>query len=149
MLPRKRVGKPQDLDAALLMLCANESHFINGAVIGGRRLRRLSGRSAACPCVAVLTPLEARVLAVLVEKQATVPDTYPLSLNALVAGCNQKTARDPVMEPARPRCCRHRRPEGALSLVFEGSGSRVTRYEHNCGARAGRARRRPWRCWPC
>jgi NAD(P)-dependent dehydrogenase (short-subunit alcohol dehydrogenase family) len=33
MLPRKRVGLPQDLDTALLMLCANESHFINGAVI--------------------------------------------------------------------------------------------------------------------
>ncbi len=44
-----------------------------------------------------LTPLEARVLGVLVEKQHTVPDTYPLSLNALVAGCNQKTARDPVI----------------------------------------------------
>ena len=45
-----------------------------------------------------LTPLEVRVLGVLVEKQHTVPDTYPLSLNALVAGCNQKTARLPVME---------------------------------------------------
>jgi NAD(P)-dependent dehydrogenase (short-subunit alcohol dehydrogenase family) len=33
MLPRKRVGKPQDLDAVLMMLCANESHFVNGAVI--------------------------------------------------------------------------------------------------------------------
>jgi uncharacterized protein YceH (UPF0502 family) len=51
-----------------------------------------------------LTPLEARVLAVLVEKQATVPDTYPLSLNSLVAGCNQKTARDPVINAARPTC---------------------------------------------
>ena len=37
----------------------------------------------------VLTPLEIRVLGVLVEKQHTTPDTYPLSLNALVAGCNQ------------------------------------------------------------
>ncbi len=45
-----------------------------------------------------LTPLEARVLGVLVEKQHTVPDTYPLSLNSLVAGCNQKTARVPVIE---------------------------------------------------
>lgn len=44
-----------------------------------------------------LTPLEARILGVLVEKQHTVPDTYPLSLNALTAGCNQKTARSPVM----------------------------------------------------
>ncbi len=33
MLPRKRVGQPQDLDAALMMLCANESHFVNGAVV--------------------------------------------------------------------------------------------------------------------
>ena len=33
MLPRKRVGAPQDLDAVLMMLCANESHFVNGAVI--------------------------------------------------------------------------------------------------------------------
>ena len=49
-----------------------------------------------------LTPLEARVLGVLVEKQRTVPDTYPLSLNALTAGCNQKTARFPVMS-ATPR----------------------------------------------
>ena len=45
-----------------------------------------------------LSLLEARVLGVLVEKQATVPDTYPLSLNALVARCNQKTARVPVIE---------------------------------------------------
>ena len=44
-----------------------------------------------------LTPIEARVLGVLVEKQHTVPDTYPLSLNATTAGCNQKTARSPVM----------------------------------------------------
>ena len=33
MLPRKRIGQPQDLDSVLMMLCANESHFINGAVI--------------------------------------------------------------------------------------------------------------------
>ena len=45
----------------------------------------------------VLTPLQARVLGVLVEKQRTVPDTYPLSLNALVSGCNQKSSRDPAM----------------------------------------------------
>ena len=44
-----------------------------------------------------LSLLEARVLGVLVEKAHTVPDSYPLSLNALVAGCNQKTARDPVI----------------------------------------------------
>ncbi|MFL6664006.1 MAG: DUF480 domain-containing protein, partial [Rhizobacter sp.] len=44
-----------------------------------------------------LALLEARALCVLVEKAHTVPDSYPLSLNSLVAGCNQKTARDPVI----------------------------------------------------
>ncbi len=45
-----------------------------------------------------LSLLETRVLGVLVEKRHTVPDTYPLTLNALVSGCNQKTSRDPVIE---------------------------------------------------
>lgn len=78
-----------------------------------------------------LTPLEARVLGVLVEKQATVPDTYPLSLNALVAGCNQKTARDPVMAATDAEVLVAADALKALSLVFESSGSRVSRYEHN------------------
>jgi len=80
-----------------------------------------------------LTPLEARVLAVLVEKQATVPDTYPLSLNALVAGCNQKTARSPVIEAADDDVLSALDGLKALSLVFEVSGARVVRYEHNMG----------------
>ncbi|HNT40537.1 MAG TPA: YceH family protein [Rubrivivax sp.] len=80
-----------------------------------------------------LTPLEARVLAVLVEKQATVPDTYPLSLNALVAGCNQKTARDPVMETREAEVAAAIDELKALSLVVEVSGARVLRYEHNMG----------------
>lgn len=78
-----------------------------------------------------LTPLEARVLGVLVEKQATVPDTYPLSLNALVAGCNQKTARDPVINATESEVMAAVDGLKSLSLVFEGSSSRVTRYEHN------------------
>ena len=45
-----------------------------------------------------LSLLETRVLGVLAEKQHTVPDTYPLTLNALVAGCNQKTSRHPILE---------------------------------------------------
>jgi len=78
-----------------------------------------------------LTPIEARVLGVLVEKQATVPDTYPLSLNALVAGCNQKTARDPVMAVSEAEVLLALDALRADSLVIESSGSRVTRYEHN------------------
>jgi len=78
-----------------------------------------------------LTAIEARVLGVLVEKQATVPDTYPLSLNALTAGCNQKTARDPVMNVGDAEALQALDSLRAANLVVESSGSRVSRYEHN------------------
>ena len=78
-----------------------------------------------------LTPLEARVLGVLIEKHATVPDTYPLSLNTLVAGCNQKTARDPVLNASDADVLAALDGLKSQSLAFEGSSSRVTRYEHN------------------
>jgi hypothetical protein len=84
-----------------------------------------------------LTLLEARVLGVLVEKQATVPDTYPLSLNALVAGCNQKTARDPVMNASEADVLEAVEGLRELTLLNEVSGSRVTRYEHNAGRGLG------------
>ena len=80
-----------------------------------------------------LTPLEARVLGVLVEKQATVPDTYPLSLNAIVSGSNQKTARSPVIEATEAEVLTAVDGLKSLSLVFEGSGSRVVKFEHNMG----------------
>ncbi|NKI96020.1 YceH family protein [Rhizobacter sp. SG703] len=80
-----------------------------------------------------LTLLEARALGVLVEKAATVPDSYPLSLNSLVAGCNQKTARDPVMNATDAEVQAAADALKALSLAFESSGSRVSRYEHNLG----------------
>ena len=78
-----------------------------------------------------LTPLEARVLGVLVEKQHTVPDTYPLSLNALLAGVNQKTAREPVISASDAEVMTAVDGLKSLSLVFEGSGSRVVKFEHN------------------
>jgi len=81
--------------------------------------------------VRALTPLEARVLGVLVEKQHTVPDTYPLSLNSLVAGVNQKTARDPVINATEAEVLTAVDGLKSQSLVFEGSGSRVVRFEHN------------------
>jgi uncharacterized protein YceH (UPF0502 family) len=80
-----------------------------------------------------LTAIEARVLGVLVEKQATVPDTYPLSLNALTAGCNQKTAREPVMSASDADVLTAIDGLKSLSLVFEGSSSRVVKFEHNAG----------------
>jgi hypothetical protein len=81
----------------------------------------------------LLGPLEARVLGVLIEKQSTVPDTYPMSLNALVGGCNQKTARWPVTEASETEVLGAIEGLKALSLVFEGSSSRVVKFEHNTG----------------
>jgi uncharacterized protein YceH (UPF0502 family) len=80
-----------------------------------------------------LSLLEARVLGVLVEKSLTVPDSYPLSLNALTLGCNQKTARDPVLAASDAEVQGAVDALKSLSLAFESSGSRVSRYEHNMG----------------
>jgi uncharacterized protein len=87
--------------------------------------------------VRALTLLETRVLGVLVEKAHTVPDSYPLSLNSLTLGCNQKTARDPVLNATESEVQATLDALKALSLVFESSGSRVTRWEHNVGRAIG------------
>jgi len=78
-----------------------------------------------------LTPVEARVLGTLMEKARTVPDSYPMTLNALVAGCNQKSSRDPITNLGEAEVqealdgLKHR------SLAFTTRGSRVERWEHN------------------
>jgi uncharacterized protein YceH (UPF0502 family) len=84
-----------------------------------------------------LSLLEARALGVLVEKSLTVPDSYPLSLNALTLGCNQKTARDPVIAASEGEVQVAVDALKGLSLAFESSGSRVARYEHNLGRALG------------
>jgi uncharacterized protein YceH (UPF0502 family) len=71
------------------------------------------------------------VLGTLVEKQRTVPDTYPLSLNTLMAGCNQKTSRNPVMEVAEAEILQAIDGLKELGLVSEVSGSRVVRFGHH------------------
>jgi uncharacterized protein YceH (UPF0502 family) len=78
-----------------------------------------------------LSLIETRILGVLVEKQHTVPDSYPLSLNALTLGCNQKTARDPVISASENDVLAALDTLKSLHLVFEGSGSRVPRFEQN------------------
>jgi uncharacterized protein len=78
-----------------------------------------------------LSLLETRVLGVLIEKQHTVPDSYPLSLNSLTLGCNQKSARDPVIEATEADVQVAIDELKHLSLAMEASGSRVTRYAHN------------------
>ena len=84
-----------------------------------------------------LSLLEARVLGVLIEKAHTVPDSYPLSLNSLTLGCNQKTARDPVLNATEAEVQVTADALKTLSLAFESSGSRVSRYEHNLGRALG------------
>lgn len=78
----------------------------------------------------ILTLAETRVLGTLVEKQRTVPDTYPLSLNALAAGCNQKTSRQPVLELAEAEILQALDGLKDAGLAVEVSGSRVVRFEH-------------------
>ena len=83
------------------------------------------------PRLPVLSLLEPRILGVLCEKQRTVPDTYPLSLNALVAGCNQKTSRHPLIEVSEAEVAAALDSLKGPALVIESSGGRVPRYAHN------------------
>ncbi len=79
-----------------------------------------------------LTPIEARVLGALVEKDITTPDYYPLSLNALVNACNQKNNREPVMtlDEDTVRDALSGLQSGRLAGPASGADSRVTKYEH-------------------
>lgn len=78
-----------------------------------------------------LTPAEARVLATLLEKSRTVPDSYPLTLNSLAAGCNQKTSREPVMQLSDNDLLQALDQLRQQTLVVEIGGARVARWEHN------------------
>ena len=81
--------------------------------------------------VRALSPLEIRVLGVLCEKQRTVPDSYPLTLNSVVSGCNQKTSRSPIMEVTEAEAQLALDSLRVLSLATETSGGRAMRYAHN------------------
>ncbi len=78
-----------------------------------------------------LTDIEARVLGALVEKEITTPEYYPLSLNALVNACNQKSNRDPVMTLDEAAVRTALRSLSDQSMVRSaGTDSRVPKYEH-------------------
>ncbi len=79
-----------------------------------------------------LEPVDARVLACLIEKSITTPDYYPLTLNALTAACNQKSNRDPVMALAEADVVRglDRVRDMGLASVVSLAGSRMPRYRH-------------------
>jgi len=81
--------------------------------------------------VAPLTAIEARVLGTLMEKARTVPDSYPMTLNTLVAGCNQKSSRDPITNLGEAEVQEALDGLKRRSLAFTARGSRVDRWEHN------------------
>src|SRR6202171_1140769 len=80
----------------------------------------------------VLNEVEARVLAALLEKEITTPDYYPLSLNALVNACNQKSNRDPIMnlDEDSVRSALRALHDNSLARSVSAADSRVTKYEH-------------------
>jgi hypothetical protein len=79
-----------------------------------------------------LTALETRVIGCLIEKQITTPDQYPLSLNALVSACNQKSNREPVLELDEAAVHETLDALAKKHLILErgGFGSRVSKYQH-------------------
>jgi uncharacterized protein YceH (UPF0502 family) len=80
----------------------------------------------------VLNEVQARVLGALLEKEITTPEYYPLSLNALVNACNQKSNRDPVMnlEEDSVRAALRALDANSLARSVSAADSRVTKYEH-------------------
>src|ERR1700758_4680761 len=105
-------------------------HFWSASRTSGFLFARIYTVEMANPLPA-LSLLETRVLGPLVEKQHTVPDSYPLTLNALVSGCNQKTSRWPVMEATESDVQAALDGLKSANLVMETSGGRVARYSHN------------------
>jgi len=84
-----------------------------------------------------LDRIEARLLGCLVEKEATTPDTYPLTVNALVVAANQKTSRDPVMNLAPGEVGHALRQLDRRGLVKQVFGARADRWEHRVAERYG------------
>jgi len=103
-------------------------------LLGGRQdTRDVKIWQSSAACVNLLTDIECRVLGALVEKDITTPDYYPLSLNALVYACNQKSSRDPVMnlDENTVRQALASLQEKRLTGPTEAANGRVTKYEHH------------------
>lgn len=93
----------------------------------------MPAESATPAIVSTLTPEEARVLGCLIEKEITLPDYYPMTLNALVSACNQTTNRDPVMQLDESTVARALENMKSRGYVFQVTivGARVQKYRHN------------------
>lgn len=92
----------------------------------------MSDTAASSTSWPVFTTIQRRLLGVLVEKSKTTPEAYPLSLNALVVGSNQKSNRDPVMTVTEDDVAEALDTLLPLGLVTRITGSRVDRWRHNC-----------------
>jgi hypothetical protein len=93
--------------------------------------------------VETLHPVEVRVLGALLEKDITTPEYYPLTLNALVNACNQKSSRDPVVNYDEDTVLQAltRLREKGLALKITGAGHRVEKYSHRLGESLNLGRR--------
>lgn len=80
--------------------------------------------------IALLSAIEARVLGCLIEKEATTPEQYPLTLNAIHLACNQKTNREPIMDLSLGEVGHCMRQLDPRNLVRSQHGARAERYEH-------------------
>ena len=98
------------------------SHYVSD-LSGDKKPRKLPARE--------LDPVELRILGALAEKQMSTPEYYPLTLNALVAACNQKSNREPVMEVGETEVQRALDRLQDEKLVWRVLGGRATRWEHN------------------
>lgn len=94
-----------------------------------------------------LDPKEIRVLGVLMEKEQTTPDQYPLTLNAVIAGCNQKSNRDPVTDLSETEVVEALDRLRHDALTWRSSGARTERWEHCLDRRWGL--RRPSKAIMC
>ena len=83
---------------------------------------------------APLAAIEARILGSLIEKQATTPDAYPLTLNAVVTACNQKTSREPVSDYEAGEIGHALRELEGRGLVAGSLAARASRYAHRFDA---------------
>jgi uncharacterized protein len=111
--------------------------FVFLGIIALEHHSEIAAPAASPPILPFLSPIQARVLGTLMEKARTVPDSYPLTLNSLVLGCNQKNSRSPSMELdeasvfAALTAMKIIANADGQPLVREVSGSRSTRFEHN------------------
>ena len=131
-LAKKRSGAPRPLQAATTSSeLSQAAHHISFH----RPAQSLSGAPIVVsfhPVNILLNEIECRVLGSLVEKEITTPEYYPLSLNALVNACNQKSNREPAMnlDESAVRQALHSLDEQSLVRSVSAADSRVTKYEH-------------------